>query len=352
VDQIGSTRLLTDSSGNAASRYDYLPSGEELWAGTGGRTTAMRYPTGPDGFNPKFTGQMRDTENLLDYFHARYYSPQHGRFVSPDPENAGADPTNTQTWNGYSYVANNPLSYTDPSGLGFWSDLVDFFEAWFGALGTTGTSLPTGIPGGGDTLPDNSAPWSEQIPVSSIPGGTLNTGDVFGSGNTGGVIFSEAPVITPSGLPDTVYTIDGLKFIVDAWGAFWATRPLVVKNDIPIHGLHGRGAQVLRAAGDRATHDLGCVGLGGVVSGGSAAASAPIISKPFSAGGTSSTSIASKTLGGFNVGKSIPTPVGMPGTSTFAWRASANLGRIAGRYLPYVGTVAGAAATYACLGSN
>ena len=62
--------------------------------------------------------------------------------------------------------------------------------------------------------------------------------------------------------------------------------------------------------------------------------------------------LAKLVFGGFNIGKSIPTPVGTPGTSTFAWRASANLGRIAGRYLPYVGTVVGAAATYSCLGSN
>jgi hypothetical protein len=35
VDQIGSTRLVTDSNGNVIRRYDYLPFGEELWAGTG-----------------------------------------------------------------------------------------------------------------------------------------------------------------------------------------------------------------------------------------------------------------------------------------------------------------------------
>jgi hypothetical protein len=40
-----------------------------------------------------------------------------GRFQSPDPANAGADPSNPQSWNGYSYVYNNPLSYTDPSGM-------------------------------------------------------------------------------------------------------------------------------------------------------------------------------------------------------------------------------------------
>jgi hypothetical protein len=34
----------------------------------------------------------------------------------------GADPSNPQSWNGYSYVLNNPLSLVDPSGLDVCSD--------------------------------------------------------------------------------------------------------------------------------------------------------------------------------------------------------------------------------------
>ena len=118
VDHLGSTRLVTDNAGNVVRRYDFLPFGEELWATTGNRATAPGYQTTPDGFNPKFTGQMRDTESRLDYFNARYYSSEQGRFMSPDPENAGADLGNPLTWNGYSYVANNPMSRTDPIGVG------------------------------------------------------------------------------------------------------------------------------------------------------------------------------------------------------------------------------------------
>jgi RHS repeat-associated protein len=59
---------------------------------------------------------MRDTESGLDYFNARYYSPEQGRFVSVDPANAGSDPSDPQTWNGYAYVGGNPMTYTDPSG--------------------------------------------------------------------------------------------------------------------------------------------------------------------------------------------------------------------------------------------
>jgi hypothetical protein len=52
----------------------------------------------------------------MDYFHARYFGAALGRFTSPDPGNIGASLYNPQTWNGYSYVANNPLNSVDPSG--------------------------------------------------------------------------------------------------------------------------------------------------------------------------------------------------------------------------------------------
>jgi len=68
-----------------------------------------------------FTGQARDAEIGLDYFQARYYGAAFGRFTSPDPGNAGADLTNPQTWNGYTYVMNSSLSATDPSGMLSWS---------------------------------------------------------------------------------------------------------------------------------------------------------------------------------------------------------------------------------------
>src|SRR5271154_4822364 len=51
-------------------------------------------------------------------FPFREHSPSQGRWISPDPLGAGAATlANPQTWNRYAYVANNPLSLTDPTGL-------------------------------------------------------------------------------------------------------------------------------------------------------------------------------------------------------------------------------------------
>ena len=95
-------------------RHDYLPFGEELPAGVGGRTTAQGYSG--DNVRQKFTSQERDNETGLDYFGARYFSSLHGRFTSPDEPTLDQWPGGPQSWNLYSFVRNNPLNLIDPSG--------------------------------------------------------------------------------------------------------------------------------------------------------------------------------------------------------------------------------------------
>jgi RHS repeat-associated protein len=66
----------------------------------------------------RITGKERDTESGNDYFNARYFGSSMGRFLSPDP--MGGHYENPQTLNKYAYVVNNPLRYTDPTGLDIW----------------------------------------------------------------------------------------------------------------------------------------------------------------------------------------------------------------------------------------
>ncbi|HEX7046956.1 MAG TPA: RHS repeat-associated core domain-containing protein, partial [Gammaproteobacteria bacterium] len=62
-----------------------------------------------------YTGhQMVDNVGLI-HMGGRIYDPELGRFLSPDPNIP--DPGNTQAYNRYAYVYNNPLSFTDPSGF-------------------------------------------------------------------------------------------------------------------------------------------------------------------------------------------------------------------------------------------
>src|SRR6185437_11060628 len=85
-DHLGTPRIILDQTGSIANlkRHDYLPFGEELPAGTGGRTAAMGY-MGTDNVRQQFTEKERDVETGLDYFGARYYQSIQGCFTSVDP---------------------------------------------------------------------------------------------------------------------------------------------------------------------------------------------------------------------------------------------------------------------------
>lgn len=133
-DQLGTPRMVLDQTGSLANmkRHDYLPFGEELLAGVGGRTTSQGYSS--DNVRQKFTEKERDIETGLDYLLARYYSSKQGRFISPDEFSGGPDelyyfveaasdnPTlyadlgQPQSLNKYQYSFNNPLRYIDPDG--------------------------------------------------------------------------------------------------------------------------------------------------------------------------------------------------------------------------------------------
>ncbi|HEV8427566.1 MAG TPA: discoidin domain-containing protein [Pyrinomonadaceae bacterium] len=118
TDHLGTPRIIVDQTGNLANikRHDYLPFGEELFAGTGGRTTALGYAWS-DGVRQQFTLKERDVETGLDYFFARYYSSTQARFVSVDPLMKSASIGDPQSFNRYTYVLNNPVTLDDRDGL-------------------------------------------------------------------------------------------------------------------------------------------------------------------------------------------------------------------------------------------
>ncbi|AKT42725.1 uncharacterized protein CMC5_069520 [Chondromyces crocatus] len=60
-----------------------------------------------------FTGHVADLDLGLVNMKGRIYDPKLGRFLTPDP--LVPRPCFGQSWNGYSYVLNSPLSLVDPS---------------------------------------------------------------------------------------------------------------------------------------------------------------------------------------------------------------------------------------------
>lgn len=99
----GSTTNLRDASGTSIVSYQYTDFGE----------TSIYGDT--DFYNEIcYNGAIYDESTGLYYLSARYYDPEDGRFLTRDSYRGNA--TNSMTWHLYTYCANNPINYEDPSG--------------------------------------------------------------------------------------------------------------------------------------------------------------------------------------------------------------------------------------------
>ena len=100
-DHLGSIRLTIDDKGTVVSAQDYYAYGQMLRS-YNNSTPEEKY---------KFTEKERDTETNYDYFGARYYDSEIGRWLSVDPL---AD--KYPGWSPYNYTLNNPINKFDPNG--------------------------------------------------------------------------------------------------------------------------------------------------------------------------------------------------------------------------------------------
>ncbi|MDB4884655.1 MAG: RhsA [Gemmatimonadetes bacterium] len=149
TDASSNVRALVNGSNQTVNAYEYSPAGRLLSA------------TEPVGQPFHFAGRELDPESQLYYNRARYYDPSLGRFISEDPIGlaGGVNP--------YVYARNNPVDYTDPSGLEWicaefsdrtvctWTDPVQYLAAVHitATANTSGASANfgnrgSGVPGG------------------------------------------------------------------------------------------------------------------------------------------------------------------------------------------------------------
>lgn len=121
-DQVGSLRVVTDAAGNVVKQVDYDSFGNIL-------TDSNPTFTVPFGF----AGGLHDRDINLVRFGYRDYDPETGRWTAKDPIGfAGGD---VNLWG---YVQNNPIDFTDPTGL-YW-----FRQPWQepGVVGRRDTPVP------------------------------------------------------------------------------------------------------------------------------------------------------------------------------------------------------------------
>lgn len=147
-DSLGSIDTITDGQGRIIDRMSYNPFGSR-------RGGDWRVNTGeplvPVLTNRGFTGHEHVDEMDLIHMNGRVYDPELGRFISADP--LIQFPYDPQSYNRYSYVLNNPLKYTDPSGYSVagdcdpmvWDPLDDnIWGTLLGGFFDSGSSLGIG----------------------------------------------------------------------------------------------------------------------------------------------------------------------------------------------------------------
>ncbi len=111
-DHLGSTRVEFDRNASVRSAYGYYSYGQ----------ISQSYNNSNPNDKYKFTGKERDTETNYDYFGARYYDSELGRWLQVDPLAA-----KYPGWSPYNYTLNNPLRFIDPNGKE-----VKIYSRWSG----------------------------------------------------------------------------------------------------------------------------------------------------------------------------------------------------------------------------
>ncbi len=134
-DHLGGIESITNEQGNLVQQFSYDPHGKRR---------AVNWTDDDNVSNPAiyqfdtqrgFTGHEHLDEVGLIHMNGRVYDPTLGRFISADP--FVQFPDNGQSLNRYSYVLNNPLSYSDPSGflsLGFLKKAFKVVASYFIAV--------------------------------------------------------------------------------------------------------------------------------------------------------------------------------------------------------------------------
>jgi len=200
----------------------------------------------------KFTGEERDAESGNDYMSARYFASSMGRFLSPDI--VGGDLSNPQSLNRYTYVLNNPLFWTDPSGF---QEQVRTGSSC-GNVGTLDNpviqcSSPPPAPSGGgnssDSGVDSELPTSnpdEQAVAASLSGsGSVSAGQELGGGLVQGGLDMAGLIPGPIGMGANIASA-GMSLYNGHYGA----AALSLAFALPVVGQLGADAHAAFEAGE------------------------------------------------------------------------------------------------------
>jgi RHS repeat-associated protein len=178
-DNLGSTAIQSDKSGNLIQSFTYSAFGQS------------RYTLDANLFKPsrRYTGQVLDEGTGLYYYNFRYYDPNLGRFTQPD--DIIPDLANPQSYNRYSYVMNNPLRYTDPTGHAGWEQGLENLADAMTAASPQTAAIEKGAVGIAKNVPKA----ARALKVSAV---AVGKGSAAAVKETGGLIKAVTEVVESS----------------------------------------------------------------------------------------------------------------------------------------------------------
>ena len=145
-----------------------------------------------------FTGHESVQSAGIVHMKGRIYDPELGRFLQADPFVQAPD--NSQSLNRYSYVLNNPLSYTDPSGFFFKSLVTSVIQTVFTIAGCSVpganvvTCATTATVTSGMTSAANDQPFIQAVRDGAIAGVTAGAFMQVGVAVRAGDLSKEAAI--------------------------------------------------------------------------------------------------------------------------------------------------------------
>jgi len=137
VDHLGSISTITNGSGQVTERVSF-----DAWGKRRNSDWTSTSQPIMSSINRGFTGHEHLDEANLIHMNGRVYDPIIGRFLSVDP--IVQNPFDAQSLNRYSYVLNNPLSFTDPTGM---FSLKKFFKRFIPFVASVATMFIPGLQG-------------------------------------------------------------------------------------------------------------------------------------------------------------------------------------------------------------
>ena len=116
-DALGSPIIATDEEGSVLWREAYSPYGSRLLNESREKDCNAGSCVPLESIWDEkqwYTGKLEETRTGIQYFGARWYEPELGRFLSVDPVQFRDE--NPFSFNRYAYANGNPYKYVDPDG--------------------------------------------------------------------------------------------------------------------------------------------------------------------------------------------------------------------------------------------